>query len=309
MAGDWIKWQRGLARKPEVIRMAAKLGIDRHEVAGRLMEFWEWTDEQIADPDKNGHAFVRFESGHLSAFVNATCGLTGMFEAMVDEGWIVLVDSGAILPNWGRHNGKSAKRRCLDQDRKRLERESVRILSASEADKRPLLNVTREEKRRVLFDSSGVPSESNTSSEAEPAPSKAKSRKPAKPSAHADAFEQFWLAYPPIRRVMKSKAYAEFVLSVKRLSPLHGGDQQAAAWLVAKCQEFAASPLGGSQFVPQAPRWLAHARYDDDPSSWTIQTSESASERPTAHNGKSREIDVQGLLERSALPNERGNHQ
>lgn len=153
MAGDWIKWQRGLTRKPEVIRMAAALGRSRHEVAGLLMQVWEWTDEQIADPDENGHAFVRILSGQARALIDEIAGLPGFADAMSAEGWITFRSAHVEFPNWGRHNGNSAKRRCLDAERKRRERsENVRKMSGSEPDKKR----TREEKRRENS-KSGVP--------------------------------------------------------------------------------------------------------------------------------------------------------
>lgn len=148
MAGDWIKWQRGLARKPEVLRMCAKLGRSRHEIAGLLMEVWEWTDEQVADPDPDGHAIVRIESGQARAFIDHLTGLLGFADAMSAENWILFRSAHVVFPNWGRHNGKSAKRRALDAERKRSGRadgaEDVQKTSASKADKKR----TRGEERR-----------------------------------------------------------------------------------------------------------------------------------------------------------------
>ena len=140
MAGDWIKWQRGLSRKPEVLRMSAKLERSRHEIAALLMEVWEWTDEQVADPDEDGNAIVRIESGQARAFIDHLTGLLGFADAMSAENWISFRSAHVAFPNWGRHNGKSAKRRALDAERKRADRsddgENVRNVSASKADKK-----------------------------------------------------------------------------------------------------------------------------------------------------------------------------
>lgn len=140
MAGDWIKWQRGLSRKPEVLRMSAKLQRSRHEIAALLMEVWEWTDEQVADPDEDGNAIVRIESGQARAFIDHLTGLLGFADAMSAEKWIEFRSAHVAFPNWGRHNGKSAKRRALDAERKRSERsgdeEDGPKMSASKADKK-----------------------------------------------------------------------------------------------------------------------------------------------------------------------------
>lgn len=140
MAGDWIKWQRGLSRKPEVLRMSAKLQRSRHEIAALLMEVWEWTDEQVADPDEDGNAIVRIESGQVRAFIDHLTGLLGFADAMSAEKWIEFRSAHVAFPNWGRHNGKSAKRRALDAERKRSERSGDEgdgpKMSASKADKK-----------------------------------------------------------------------------------------------------------------------------------------------------------------------------
>ena len=36
MAGDWIKWSKGLPNKPEVVRLAGMLGLPRLGVAKQL---------------------------------------------------------------------------------------------------------------------------------------------------------------------------------------------------------------------------------------------------------------------------------
>lgn len=56
MAGDWLKWTKGLARKPEVLHIAAQLGRSRHEVASVLMELWEWADDNAQIEEGKGFA-------------------------------------------------------------------------------------------------------------------------------------------------------------------------------------------------------------------------------------------------------------
>jgi hypothetical protein len=120
MAGDWIKWVKGLARRPEVLQMAFALGKTRHEVAGLLMEFWEWADDNVVveTTSANSPGFVRIASASL-ALVDSIIGVAGFAESMSSVGWLHVRSGSLEFPKYGRHNGNSAKRRGLDVDRKR----------------------------------------------------------------------------------------------------------------------------------------------------------------------------------------------
>lgn len=124
MAGNWIKWVKGLTRKREVAVLASKLGRDRREIAGRLMELWEWCDDNLSDSDYD-------ESGSASvvigdkAFIDDTVGLVGFADAMVspEVAWLVLGDGGRItFPNFASHNGNTAKNRLYEQKKKANQR-------------------------------------------------------------------------------------------------------------------------------------------------------------------------------------------
>jgi hypothetical protein len=113
MAGDWIKWDKGLAWKPEVLAIAAKLKMTRKEVAATLMELWEWADEITED----GHApSVTFVT------VDERTGVAGLSRAMSEVRWLHQTDEGVCFPKFERHNGASAKARLLAAERKRHER-------------------------------------------------------------------------------------------------------------------------------------------------------------------------------------------
>lgn len=154
MAGEWIKWVKGLARKPEVVQIAHRLGLSRHAAAGLLMEVWEWADDN-ADVDEKlsgsepdtcpGSVRLGEQSSQL---FDATFGVSGLADAMTAVGWISIRSGSLVFPNFARHNGKSAKARALDSARKRAVRsegsDGVRKMSGSEPDK----NRTRGEERR-----------------------------------------------------------------------------------------------------------------------------------------------------------------
>lgn len=118
MSGSWIKWVKGLATKREVLIMSAELKLDRHEVAGRLMTLWEWCDDNLSskDVDNNGNAKVTL--GSLPEItIDAVTGVSGFAAAMSNAGWLKTVQGNAVFPNFGRHNGETAKTRALTASR------------------------------------------------------------------------------------------------------------------------------------------------------------------------------------------------
>ncbi|MDG5822431.1 hypothetical protein [Xylella fastidiosa] len=127
MAGDWIKWSKGLADKREVVLAASRLQRDRYEIAGRIMKIWEWCDDNISessiDPE-TGDASVVLGSDPLP-FLSALCGLPGLAEMLASSEicWISVRSGGRLIfPNLGRHNGTTAKTRASDAKKKRLQR-------------------------------------------------------------------------------------------------------------------------------------------------------------------------------------------
>lgn len=140
MAGDWIKMRSDLHTHPKVVRMASASNADRLRVIGGLHAVWCLFD-------------VHSEDGSLSGYtpqaVDDLIGFPGFAEVMAGVSWLEIHSDGLVLPEFNEHNGQSAKRRATEAKRKRQERENpsqntVRKMSASDADKKR----TREEKRR-----------------------------------------------------------------------------------------------------------------------------------------------------------------
>lgn len=142
MAGDWVKWVKGLASRREVIVIASKMRRDPHEIAGRLMVFWEWCDENFSDDDVVGENVSLILGDNCPAFVDALCGLPGMADALStpEVNWLQFRSGGQIVfPNLARHNGTSAKTRAYDQKKKKAQRNRA-------SPKCPRKKGTREEK-------------------------------------------------------------------------------------------------------------------------------------------------------------------
>jgi hypothetical protein len=104
MAGHWIEWEKGLVRKPEVLRIAHRLGCTPQHAAACCMMVWEWAE----DVTENGMI-----PGVTAADVSFAAGVEGIGEAMLAVGWLLETDDSLVLPNWDRHNTEPSKRRAL----------------------------------------------------------------------------------------------------------------------------------------------------------------------------------------------------
>ena len=117
MAGDWIKWEKGLVAKPEVAQIARAVRISRHEAAARLMVVWEWADGATAD----GHI-----PGATVEDIDEVAGVVGFAATMartIPHPWLEADSRGIRLINFGRHNGVTAKARALVGNRVKAYRE------------------------------------------------------------------------------------------------------------------------------------------------------------------------------------------
>ena len=104
MAGDWIKLECTTPDKPEIVQMAQQLGIDQDAVVGKCLRVWIWADQQST----SGNALSVTES-----FLDRITYCNGFAEAMKRAGWLSTDGNKLELPNFGRHNGQTAKTRAL----------------------------------------------------------------------------------------------------------------------------------------------------------------------------------------------------
>ncbi|MFZ9960520.1 MAG: hypothetical protein ACO3GP_09015, partial [Candidatus Limnocylindrus sp.] len=141
MAGDWIKMRTDLQTHPKVVRISSALNADNLRTVGGLHAVWSIFDAHSIDGSLEGYT-VKALDGLLS--------WPGFSEAMQSVGWLEVSAHSLALPRFSEHNGKGAKRRSTETERKRASRSSadcpkpVRKMSARNADKKR----TREEKRR-----------------------------------------------------------------------------------------------------------------------------------------------------------------
>ncbi len=122
----WIKIETHTPDKAEIRHIARRCHCTKAEAFLAFFRVYVWLDEQTDD------GLVDFFTPEDA---DDLAGLPGFGEALQDVGWITFGPAGAVVANWDRHNGQSAKRRGLDAERKRAVRMANGEMSASEADK------------------------------------------------------------------------------------------------------------------------------------------------------------------------------
>ena len=144
MAGDWIKLQKDTPDKPEVLAIAARLGIDPDAVTGKLIRIWSWFDTHTT----NGNA-----QSVTYAFLDRICGVTGFAEQVALVGWLEQNGHELTLPNFDFHNGETAKKRAMGKNRTEKHRSNAE--SNAESVTKPSPEKRREEKSNSVSKDTG----------------------------------------------------------------------------------------------------------------------------------------------------------
>ena len=129
MAVDWIKMRVDLLTHPKVVRIMSACNADRFRVIGGLFAVWSVFDAHTEDGVLDGYTLEMMDS---------IIGWPGFSRAMAAVGWLEESSETLVAPSFEEHNGRTAKRRATENQRKKEDRN----LSASDADKKRL----REEK-------------------------------------------------------------------------------------------------------------------------------------------------------------------
>jgi hypothetical protein len=122
MAGDWIKMRGNLWDDPRVARLVDMTDSSEAAVVGGLYWLWATADQHTQDGLMPGLSLRQ---------IDRKTGVQGLGKALCDIGWLSETEAGVRVENFEEHNGQSAKRRCVDAQRKA----TVRTVSASDADK------------------------------------------------------------------------------------------------------------------------------------------------------------------------------
>ena len=250
MAGDWIKMRCDLAEDPAVIGIAEALGVDEYLVVGKLHRLWSWADRQSVD----GNAI-----GVTHSWIDRYLRAPGFAAAMLAVGWLVVDDGSVTLPNFERHNGKTAKARADTAKRVAAHRAGCNGKGNGASVTSPL---AREEKRREEEKPKApAPAEpaqtlpADLPSDIAKPDGPAADKAPRKAPATAVEFPVFWAAYP----VKKGKQDA--LKAWKKL-----GLDGRAAELVAHVRRMEREDVRWlDSFIPHPATYLNGQRWEDEP--------------------------------------------
>lgn len=231
MAGEWLKFEANTPEKQEVFEITVAMGwSDPDLTVGKLLKIWRWFDQQTIDGNAPRVTFALLD--HVS-------GVSGFAQAMCNVGWLMQKEGGICLPNFERHNGKTAKDRCLTA--KRVAKHKSNDKTNAEGNGASVTNaLPREEKRREEKKDKPKPFSSSGDDGATPKP-----------------FDRFWEAYP--RRVGKNaaqKAWAKLKPSAELLETILAAiaaQQAGADWL-----------RDDGEYIPHPASWLNGGRWLDE---------------------------------------------
>lgn len=142
MSGDWIKMRTDLLTDPRVVRISSALNADRLRTVGGLHAVWSLFDTHSADGTLEGYTYD---------VIDDLIGWPGFCKALEKVGWVTTTGESVALPRFEEHNGRTAKRRAMENDRKKRGRVSADDAdedSAGDADTDADKKRAREEKRR-----------------------------------------------------------------------------------------------------------------------------------------------------------------
>jgi hypothetical protein len=121
VAGDWIKMRGNLWDDPRVSRLCDITGQTEAPIIGALYWLWSAADQHTEDGCMPGLTLRQ---------IDRKTGVTGFAAALIEVGWLRDDPQGVVIVHFTEHNGASAKRRCMDAQRKA----NSRGMSASDAD-------------------------------------------------------------------------------------------------------------------------------------------------------------------------------
>jgi len=121
MAGDWIKVRSNLWDDPRVSRLCDLTNQAESTIIGGLYWLWATADQHTEDG---------FMPGLTLRQIDRKTAIDGFGRALSEIGWLIENPEGVTIVRFEEHNGTSAKRRCVEAQRKA----NGRKLSASDAD-------------------------------------------------------------------------------------------------------------------------------------------------------------------------------
>ena len=132
--GEWLKIEKSTPDKPELFMIAQETNLHIDAVLGKLFRIWAWFDTHTEDCQT---------PAETRPLLDKIVDHFGFCDAMTKVGWMEQKSGRLILPNFDRHNGKTAKERALTASRvvRHRERNATTVTKS-------LLEKKRKEKKR-----------------------------------------------------------------------------------------------------------------------------------------------------------------
>ncbi len=201
--------------------------------------------------DRRGYLQINGKPMSLEQIARSTGCSTDEASRCLQE----LDDSGVFSRS---EHGSIYSRRLVRDDQTRAARVAAGAIGGSKTQAKRKATVKQKQSP-----SSSTSSSSSTSVEEPPKP-------PPRPPPLFDLFEQFWQAFPSGRKTGKQAAMKAFQAACKRTAP---------ETIIAAAAEYAASPVGRSEYVKGPCPWLNQGCWDDDRAAWQ-RTSSNNSQPP-----------------------------
>lgn len=108
--------------------MARVLKLSKYDIVGRLFALWCWLDANT----ETGEDMPITDDD-----IDDMAECSGLAQAMRSAGWLAGEENRLTFPNFTRHNGESAKKRAIEAERKRLQRNGKRRRTGQKWDNVP----------------------------------------------------------------------------------------------------------------------------------------------------------------------------
>ena len=269
MAGDWLKIQHATPDKPEIVRMAGILDIDHNAVVGACLRLWIWADQQTVDG--NGLSVT-------IKFIDRVTHCPDLGQAMVEVGWLTGTDGNLTLPNYDRHNGRTAKTRAQTAARVKRARDSRNALTVTNVT--PTLLSSQESAIDPETGSTTAqvgPETGSTTAQVDKEGEVAMVEKSyvfdinGRAVTEKEIHTVYW-QYPRhvkkpksielIAKALKVVGYDELLQAVTEYADIHADSEH--------------------KFLPHLPTWLRNERWMDDRNEWRNETKDAKPESGTA---------------------------
>lgn len=161
MAGEWIPIRTDIFDCPQVVRILSKLCPDSvrdsservrqtSTIVGALVRMWSLFDRYTEDG---------FLKNYSSEVLDQMVGMAGFSAAVVEVGWLVVVENGLQMPEFSKYLSKTAKTRMKDSQRKKAERAASKecpenVQEVSDKNRTTIQENTTEKNLEIKKDSS-----------------------------------------------------------------------------------------------------------------------------------------------------------